>query len=59
MEKRAQIHMISKQKKFKLSNFYDEFQQVAKNVERFWFFFIFISNMYPNLAKSPYGWLPL
>jgi hypothetical protein len=35
MEKMAQLYMISKPEKSKLPNFYDKFQQVAKNVE--WF----------------------
>jgi hypothetical protein len=43
----------------KLSDFHDKFQEVAKNIERFFFFFFsfhtFISNMLPNLAKSSYG----
>jgi hypothetical protein len=38
MEKMAQIYMISKPKKSKLPNFYDKFQQVAKNVEHSVFF---------------------
>jgi len=42
MEKMAQIPQISKEKKkkSKLPNFYDKFQQVAKNIERFWWFFL-------------------
>jgi hypothetical protein len=32
MENMAQIHMISKPKKSKSLNFYDKFQQVARNV---------------------------
>ncbi len=41
------------------TDFYDKFQQVAKNIEGFWFFSIFIYSTQPNLAKSSYGRLPL
>jgi hypothetical protein len=37
----VQIRQISKRKKFKLPNFYNKFQYVAKNIEGSWFFFHF------------------
>jgi hypothetical protein len=40
MKKMAQIHQISK-KKSKSPDFYDEFQQVAKNIRRILVFFYF------------------
>jgi hypothetical protein len=39
----------------KLVDFYDKFQWVAKNIERFWVFYTFTSSMKPNLAKDSYG----
>jgi hypothetical protein len=39
-------------KNSKLSNVYDKLRCVAKNIEKkFYFFFTFISSMWPNLAK--------
>jgi hypothetical protein len=38
----AQIHQIFFIENFKLSDFYDKFQQVAKNIKEFSFFFTFI-----------------
>jgi hypothetical protein len=36
MEKMANIHQISKNIVFKLPDFYDKFQPVAKNIKRFY-----------------------
>ncbi len=41
MEKMAQIRQISQKKGFEIDRFYDKFQEVAKNIERFWFFSYF------------------
>jgi hypothetical protein len=35
MEKMAQIRQISQKKGFEIDRFYDKFQEVAKNIERF------------------------
>jgi hypothetical protein len=45
MKKMVQIRQISKRKEFKLPNFYNKFQKVAKNIEESWFFSTFISGM--------------
>jgi hypothetical protein len=56
MEKMAQIHLIFRKKKVsRLPYFNDKFQEGAKNIEGFCFFFTFISSLEPKLAKSSYG----
>ncbi len=45
MEKWFKFAKFRKEKKFKLQNFYNKFQYVAKNIEGSWFFPTFISGM--------------
>jgi len=45
IEKMANIHQISKNIFLKSPDFYDKFQQVAKNIKRFYLFQTLISNM--------------
>jgi hypothetical protein len=51
MKKMANIHQILKNVFFTSPRFYEKFQQVAKNIKRFYYFQTLISNIEPNLAK--------